>query len=726
MLYLIPTNIRNQKQIQDLMNHKCLLILLFSLFVQNSFAQTNEFSHFTVNDGLSQSVVNCILQDSQGYMWLGTQYGLNKFNAYDFEKYFVNPNDTNSLRDSWILSLAEDKNGNIWIGTKKGLHYLDKKTNKVQFVKLKNKNYQSNSEAIYGLCLASSGEIVVNTPPFIHFVNTKTKQVLSFSSEMAFDDASLDQNIPILEAKKGQFWIGSTKGLCMFNTENQKFKHFTSAQSKNTLNSDNISALFVDENKNVWVGNALGLNKIDAKTENVSSYFNKEKNGVENSFFIRSIVQDKNKVFWLGTNGSGLIKFFEKGSYVNLKHSNQATSISHDVVLSLWIDRSENLWLGTLQSADKTDLKPRKFKLYRKSDNLNSVNLLDNVISSIYKQSEERIWLGNWGKGLNIYNRKTGEVEHFSETEKAGNHISNNFVHVIFPYGEEETWLGTRNGIEVYDIEKKRFVLFNHYYKAKNFPDLRNIRINRIIKDKHQNIWLATHSGVFQLNFQENNFVHFSSESEMKISNNQVYTLMEDRQGFIWFATANGLDCYNPKTSKILHYQQNKHNQNSLCDNYTISLCEDLNENIWIGTQSGLNKFSKKDSLFSYFGLEHGIPSKIIYEIILDKLGQLWIATGNGIVVYNSENKSFTSFELSDGLQSLEFNLNAKFQTKEGEIFLGGMNGFNSFYPDSLYKNEYKPQMVFTSFEKKDEKKSEFLNVNSGNEIKLGMKSSSL
>ncbi len=691
---------------------KAKYIILLFLIAFNTYlkAQNLEFSHYTVNEGLSQSVTNCVLHDIQGFMWFGTQHGLNKFDGYNFVVYETSQKKSNGLRDAWILSLAQSKDSNIWIGTKRGLNLLNHKTGKLSYIDLKCSKLNLN-EAIYGLYATVSGDILVNTPPYIHIINYKTLEINTFNTNLPKDDAISDQNIPIVESQNGEYWIASTQGLCHFNFKTGKKTNYS---TQNGLLSNNITALWVDSKKNIWIGTQNGLNKISQENKKISSYYE--------GIFIRSITQDKKGTFYMGTNGSGLFRFKESGEFYNFKHTNQASSMSHDVVLALQIDYSNNLWLGTLQAIDKADLKPKKFRLYRKSEESNSVDLLDNLIASVYKESEEKIWIGTWGKGLNCYNRLTNNVLHYTSSLVGKNHISNDFVHVLFPFSPNELWIGTRNGIEVFDAKKGKFVLFNQHYTNKNLPNFENIRINRIVRDSKQKLWIASHQGVFVVDFENNSYVHFNENSANKIASNQVYNIIEDSEGLIWIATAKGLNQINPKTEKIVTFTNQQDNPNSLCNNYVVALCEDSEKNIWIGTQNGISKYNKKENKFYVFEQEKGITSKNIYEIILDKSNNLWIGSGNGLMVYNHKSKKFKSFEFSDGLQSREFNLNAKHYAPNGELFMGGINGLNSFYPDSIYKNKFKPKLVFKGLEVKTESSIRTINIRNQSEVTLDWK----
>jgi len=388
------------------------------------------------------------------------------------------------------------------------------------------------------------------------------------------------------------------------------------------------------------------------------------------------------------------------GKPVKIQNYNTSNSdIGHNIVQSLFIDRSENLWIGTLSGISKTDLKPKKFTLYRNSNSPFSFDLTGNVIASLYKDNEGTIWVGTWGQGLNLLNRATWAVEHFS-TRHSGNHkIDNDFIHVIFEDHEKRMWLGTRNGILIHDKTQNRFIPWYIFFNKPALPVFNNVRINMIIQDRYLNYWIGTQNGLYKINRGMSEVEVFQNESteNRRLSANLVYCLLEDSEGLIWIATVNGLDMYNPVKNNIYHFRKE---EKELSDNLVISLGEDTNGRIWIGTSTYLNVFSKNDSSFTWYTAGHGLPNNNIFEIIRDKSGNMWVTTGKGFCKFDRNENLFHNFTPEDGLQSLEFNLRAACLCPDGEMLIGGMNGFNSFNPDSIAKNPYPPHLVFTSFSK--------------------------
>ena len=698
---------------------KRILILIAMAFSLVSFSQNYRISHFTVNQGLSQSVILSLLQDSRGFIWVGTQDGLNRFDGYSFIKYLHTPSDTNSLPNNWVYSIAEDGDGNLWIGTKGGMcryNYIQNEFDRFHHEqKYQNDPYRDN---IYGIAISKDGNIYTNTPPLINLFDPKSKKYTHYLNSIGENQNVEDLSIPIIIDKEGIIWAATASGLSQFNPKTEKFRNFQSNQkNQNTISNNSIEALFEDNEGRIWIGTRGGIDVYDkAKDHFYRNIFSL--NG--SSAWAKSIIQDQKGFYWIGTQGNGMIKAkFDDGtlkieSRIVEGQTMSSSYLNNSFVNTLFIDHSQNLWIGTLNGLDKTDLKDPKFKLYRKSTESSSIDLLDNVIASIYKDKNGNLWVGNWGKGLNIIDHKTNKVRHFSSSLQGNNHIVNDFVHVIFEYKENEIWIGTRDGIYVY--QNDRFVSLNNYYKTNQLPDFASNRVLCMLKDKKNNVWVGTQGGLYYLDLNTKKYRLFTSSGNVgkKISDNLIYSLTFDYNYDLWIATKNGLDKYNYEKDSIENFARDEKSNNTLSDNYIVSLCYTSDSTLWIGTKAaGINRLNIKNNVFKYYSMADGLASNIIYEIIEDDFGNMWFATGKGLSELKKGETRIKNFTEEDGLQGAEFNLRASYKSKDGEIFFGGMNGFNSFNPHNLLENKFVPPIEFTSVKKQNKNGTENINITS-------------
>jgi ligand-binding sensor domain-containing protein/signal transduction histidine kinase len=704
---------------------KRLLFIIFfnSNFVYSGFSQQYIFNNYSINEGLSQSVVNCVFQDSKGYIWFGTQNGLNRFNGETFDVYSYNPADSNSISNNWIYNIAEDKEGNLWVGTKGGLNKYSASKNSFERIDYQTGFEYDITQYFYDIICLKNGNMLINTPPLISFYDTEKDSFTHFNSKLEYDGSVKDVKIPMLEDDE-KVWVGSTKGLSLFSFKTKEFSYLPFVdRSGFVVDIVDVSALFKDRQGKIWVGTTAGLFSLNAVLNRFEEAIFKIETGETFSFeniCIRTILEDKSGNLNIGTEGRGLFVISsDSQNFVNIQnYTTENSAIGHNIVQSLIVDRSENLWIGTLSGLSKTDLKKKKFNLYRNSNSPNSLNLLGNVIASLYKDEDGIFWVGNWGQGLNKVDRETNQVEHFS-TFQSGNHrISNDFIHVIFKDLQSNIWLGTRNGLLNYDKTANKFVPYYEYFKKPGLPKLENMRIYQIIQDRNENYWIGTQNGLLKIDLKNSNTEIFQYElvAEHKISANLVYSVLEDSEGLIWIATVGGIDVYNPNTQKINHFNKEK---NRLTDNFAITLCEDRHGKIWIGTSTYINVFDKKDSTFSWFAQEHGVPNNRIFEIVKDRNNDIWVTTGKGLCKFDEKQNRFQTFTLEDGLQSLEFNIRAACVCDDGELLFGGMNGFNAFYPDSISRNLFIPNLVFTSFYTQKGALKEYVNIEEAPEIVL-------
>ena len=707
------------------MNKKLLLIGFIILGCFHSKAQQYFFSGYSIADGLSQSVVNCIFQDSKGYIWFGTQNGLNKYNGYTFEVFTCNPNDSNSIVNNWINGITEDKEANLWIATKGGLVKYTRKEKRFSRIEFTPPFDVLITNCVYDVKCARNGDIFINMPPVLSICNPQTMNFRHFISPFAFDGSAKDNNIPLLEDRNGTIWIASTRGLAAFDPVAKIFRAFNYNSIKQTsLSDDNITALYQDQNGELWIGTSSGLNHLKPGAKGFDHYLHDEHNEFSlSNNFIRAILADKSGSLWIATEGGGLNRMsHDKANHVFFERFTAGKSgLNHNINLSLAIDNSDNLWIGTLSGLNKTNLKRQNFNLYRKNDSPYSVDLAGNVIASIYEDENNVIWIGNWGQGLNLYNRKTGNVEHYSSRLAGKYYIPNDYIHCIFEDDRHTIWLGTRDGLLVYDKQKRSFVRPEESFRETGLPNFTGLRINRMIQDHEGNYWVATHDGLYKMQRNGSRPEHFyaGAITRFRISSNLVYAVLEDRDGMIWVGTINGLDIIDSKKGSITHFRKSEKRENSLSDNFITALYEDQNFDIWIGTNSYVNKFSKKTAKFSYYSGDQGFPSNLVYSIREDKNHFLWFATGNGLCRFDTSTNTFRTFTVEDGLQSPEFNLGASFGSANGEMFFGGMNGFNSFYPDSLSDNPHIPIIAITAAYKLSKGARKYLNLDKGDPVIL-------
>jgi PAS domain S-box-containing protein len=691
-------------------SNKILALSLISFIFAGLNSQGLQFDHFAVEDGLAQSVIITIHQDAEGFLWFGTQSGASKYDGYNFTNYFTDPNDNTSISNTWIYDIAEDDKGKIYFATKGGLNVFDKSTETFSLLHYGTLDSIIGNNFIYGLA-AMENKIYLNTPPALSVYDSETGELQSYFNDYQTDGTVYDLGFPLLISSDNKVWLSSPNGLSVFDPETGEFNNIDSPRLEDRI----ITALYENRQKKILIGTQQGLYLVEENEGSVIPL--NDINGKISNNFIRSIHQDYEGNYWIATEGGGLNMIIPDRNYQvsEIRYFvNDQGYVSHDITYSLHIDQSNNLWIGTLAGVDKTDLKKSGISIIANTEDPQSYNIMDNVVSSVYQDKSGRLWIGNWGMGLNILNanRDRNSVVYYKAEFTGTYNIPENHLHIIFEDSKGRVFIGTRNGVAIYNDYDNSFTEIHEYFGNPDFNCFKGNRVYCMEEDRHGKLWVGTGNGIIIIDFENNTIetLHADDHTHLNINSNLVYSIMEDRDGYIWIATSQGLNIVNPENDQIESLVNDPESANSLCNNFTISLREDKLGHIWIGTGSGLNRFSKKDSTFIYYSARTGLPSEIIYDIIDDKNGRLWFSTGRGIVYIDPEKAEDAEFGIVDQLRGQEFNLKAIYENDEGELFFGGMNGLYSFYPDSIRKNQYIPPVRITGIIKENEEKIESLN----------------
>lgn len=718
-------------------NYRRLVIIYLFLFGVQALtplkAQVYDltFEHITIDDGLAQNSPNCTFQDKDGFIWFGTQEGLSKYYGFGrFENYKLDLSDTNSLSDIWIYDIAQDKEGYLWIATRFGLNRLNPNTREIKRYFNNPKDITTlNDNEVFGLYVDNQDFIWVKTKDALSKLDKKSNKFIHYEHYKDYFSTTAVIRQQIIEDRYGVIWVATPDGLNFFDKEYEQFtrmKH--DAADPSTISSNYITALCEDSKGNLWIGTNNGLNKYNRKTKNFTRYYNIP--GVQNSLVnnsIGAILEDFDGNIWIGTSKGLSIYNLQNEKFANYKaQTTNQTGLSNDEIISLYKGSSRIVWIGTNGGGvNKADMKAKKFKLYRKSSDENSMNLSSNIIASIFINRDSMLWVGTYGSGLNVINRNNGEVTKYSATSE-NNKIVDNYVHAILKDSKGFLWFGTRNGINVFNTTTRKMMSLQEYI-PNTTRDLNLIqkRVYSLIEDSKNNIWIATERGLFTANLithEVHNF-RYTVNDTTGLCSDRTTSLIQDRDGYVWIATGNGLNKYDPISKKMTQYKSSVNAKNTISHNSLYSVFEDSEGYIWIGTAgNGVNKYDKLSNTFSYYTEKEGLPNGTIYEIDEDNEGNIWFSTGRGLAKLDKISNLITSYDTDDGLQSLEFNNGAKFKSSKGELFFGGINGINYFFPEQIRYNDNIPKLTFIDIEiMSDDGKRRFY-LNDKNQIELSYK----
>ncbi len=662
------------------------------------------FERFGTDEGLSENTVLTILQDSQGFMWFGTQEGLNKFDGYVFTVYQADPVNADSLTDDYITVLLEAGDGAIWVGTYYGgLNRFDQ-----------NKN------------------------SFTHFTPD------------ALDPGSLpdDRVNALYEDSNGRIWVGTRGGLSRFNPNSQDFDHFQhDSADEASISSNVVQVIFQDRDQNIWVGTPHGLNLFEESTGSFKRFLTDFETGIEN---VVSICNGEGNNIWLGTNG-GLVNFNTKNFTYNvflhvegnpkslgsnqinivyrdpsgnlwvgfkddgislvsdwegkqgqiISFSNQPSdenSLSNDDVRTIFQDRSGVMWFGTFGGGvNRANPATRAFgRLKHNPEDLNTI-ASDQIVSLAFDPVRKSLWIGTLNAGLDQMNLETGEFTHFRHIPGDDTSLNGDNVNLLYVSIRGDLYVGTQGGfLQTYDEDLLGFV------PAKSMPDtVEDVRTTTAItEDSNGVLWLSQEYGeLVRIDPESNQMGRFSLGTGLPdyIQDDMVLAIHADDSGHIWMGTENqGLVMFDPGMGTFLILNKDGTSKGPSHNSIT-DIHADHAGMIWLGTGGGgLNRFELGTGEFTYYTTSDGIPSNRILGIEEDLDGNLWLSTANGLVRFDPTSGEVRRYDTRDGLQENAFNQDAHTSSSDGALFFGGMNGLNAFYPEMIEENQVIPAVVIT------------------------------
>lgn len=691
-------------------------IILYTVLISintcllHSQKQNIRFEHLSNEHGLSQNSVPCIVQDKKGFLWFGTYEGLNRYDGYKFKIYKSERDNPESLCHNTVQFLYEDHDGILWIGTDGGLDQYDRQKDKFVHYKYNPEDTASlSNNRIRWICEDQAGTLWIGTyGGGLNRLDRERKKFLRYQNNPADPNSIINDNIAcVCISLSGDIWIAAHAGLSMFDPKKNVFYRYVhDPKNPNSLSGNDIYRVYEDQRGFLWVAVWNGnLERFDPLKNRFIHYRNRTGDPYSiSSNIVQSFYEDRTGCFWMGTWGGGVnIYDREKDRFIHYESDpNDMNSISNNSVLSIYEDRTGIIWIGTdFGGINKYNRGRMKFKHYKKDPNKAST-LSDNTIYSIAETNEENkknLWIGTQAGGLDKFDKEKNRYTNYKNDPQDPFSLINNSVRVILPDRAGRIWIGTNKGLNLLDRRSEKFTLY--------IPDIGTIgRTNNdvfsLCKDKQGYIWIGTYGrGLYRLDPDKKKFTSFINESEdpQSLSDNIIRSILEDRYGTIWIGTDNGgLNRLNADNNSFTHYKNDPENSKSLSSNKVLCIYEDQSGALWLGTTIGLNKLERSDSSFIHYTEADGLPSNAIQSILEDGRGNLWLGTQKGLSKFDPGTNRFKNFKISDGLQSNEFTVNACLKSRDGEMFFGGTNGFNSFHPDSISTNLLIPPVVIESF----------------------------
>jgi len=695
-------------------------------------AQPVRIEHLTTRQGLSHDVVTSIMQDRQGYLWLGTPNGLNRYDGYGFRVFSQTYGDTTSLPVGLIRTTYVDRRGAFWIGMDgHGLIRFDPLTGRCRSYRHDPANPRS----------------------------------------LGHDDV-----YSVGEDPKGNFWVGTYgAGLNRFEPATGTFTRFVhDPANPRSLSSNSLEVVHVDRASILWIGTqAGGLDRFDPATGEVTRY---RPAPAAAPAPLTDIAEDRAGHLWLGTDGDGVFRFDQAtGHAERFRHDPaDAHSLGHNHVSKLLLDRNGALWVGTRGGGlSRRDPRTGRFSGYRhhplrpdtpgsntvfslyedragliwvgtQGHGLDKINpdrpnfdtyahspldpdgLSDNAVRAIYEADDHTVWVGTNGSGLDCLQPATGKARHFRPDSSRPGSINGLAIMALLPDPTGRLWVATYDGgLDRLDPKTGHAAHFVH--DPADSSSLSDNRVLALWPDRDGSLWVGTYEGgLDRLDPRTGKFTHHRHRpgAPGSLSSDGIRCLYEDRRGNLWVGTAHGLNVLDRRTGRFRRYHHDPKDPHSLSGDAIRCLYEDAGGTLWVGTtDGGINGFRPPDGRVARYTRKDGLPGDGVFGILGDDRGNLWISTNNGLAQFDPRTKRFQVYEERDGLQGNAFSFGSYHRGRSGKFYFGGSKGLSAFYPDSVRADRFIPPVVITNLEVQDRPRPELL---AGGPVRLAAAENSL
>lgn len=673
-----------------------LYLLSYSIIVQ---AQSIKFEHLDLQAGLSQNSVYTIHQDSQGFMWFGTLDGLNKYDGYTFTHYRYNPENPYSISHNEIYTIFEDSQQTLWIGTRGGLNRFDRTRDR--FIRYQHDPQDPNSlshNAVWGIAEDHNNNLWISTNGGgVNHLNLKTGQFTHYQHQPDNPNSlSKDLAWALYVDPQNQVWIGTDGGgINVLNPKTGQFKHYLTDSDEEKKAFRYVTSLLVDQQQRLWVGSAGGLSRFDQQKNRFIHYDS------PNNKVIWTLAEDNNGYLWIGTDGGGISRFdpHTETFTTYTHHPNNPYSLSNNKILSFYIDEACTLWIGTDGGG------VNKFNEYNQRFNHHFYNpthplsLSNKNILSILVDDSQTLWIGT-EKGLNRLDKNAQLMKHYLHQPDNPHSLASNIIRALHQDHQGTIWIGTDKGF-LHKFNKKTKEFTRYLLPNGDSKTLKTDIVRQIYEDKNHRLWIGSRQGLFLFDQKTETFIpYFLNPADSQNSYyNTVLVIYQPQPNELWIGTqGNGLIHFNLQHHTYHQYLHDPHDKHSLSNDQISAIVQDEKGKLWIGTfGGGLNQLDPQTGIFTKFYKQDGLPNDVIQGILRDYNDILWISTNQGLAKFDPQTQTFRNYDVSDGLQSNQFNP-AYYKSFNGELFFGGINGFNRFYPQNIVNNPHSPPVVLTDF----------------------------
>jgi signal transduction histidine kinase/ligand-binding sensor domain-containing protein/CheY-like chemotaxis protein len=666
------------------------------------------FKQISYEQGLPGINLRDQIQDKHGIMWICIEsIGLCQYDGHKFELYQHQSNDSTSISSNFVNKVVEDHAGLLWIATDNGLNSYNKHTNK--FTRYFNDDTDPASipsNICRSLFVDSRGHVWVGTE---NGLAVKESENGGFKRFLWKSDTTMTNNLLSIlsfeEQSNGIFWLGSSEGLIKFDPVTGQFRMWNDAVNKNNAPIHMRILDLLPDGDFLWLATHRGLDRFNLKTETFERwYFHPHDQYHLENQGINALMKDQHGNIWVGTYTRGLLIIDkETQDYQRItRESKTDYPLKSDHIRYIYQDRQGMIWIGTkFEGVFKYNENVNVFNHWPK-EYLSLLPLKYTFLLSFFEDQTGDMWLGSKLDGLYHVDKQTGEITNYQHQVNNPKTLSSNRIQAILMDSENRIWIGTEAGLNLMINDQ--------------FITCSNRQINALFEDKTGSIWVGTLNGLFKIDEEKQKLIRHEPDENVHFFQNdqlEIMQIFEDHKATLWFSTRfNGLHSYQYETGDYRHLQHSGENQPfEISDNMTRAIHEDHQGRLWIGTKSqGINLLDRKSGQSLQYTMKDGLPSNMILCIEEDNDGHLWLGTHSGISRFDTQNYTFTNYNSDYGLQSNISEINASFKLNTGDLLFGGNNGFNVFSPGKIKKNKNIAPLLITSIKIDNQRIKSYLN----------------
>ncbi|MGB3617335.1 MAG: two-component regulator propeller domain-containing protein, partial [Catalinimonas sp.] len=660
------------------------------------------FEHLSIDEGLSQSTVRCVLQDYRGFLWFGTEDGLNRYNAYDFTIYRPQRGDSTTLSHHTVNVLLEDRNRNIWVGTDWGLSRFSYKSSGFQrYLHVPEAPNSLSHNRVTALLEGHDGVLWVGTTDGLNRFDVSGNQITRYQSAKAsVTSLTNDYILSLHEDRQHNLWVGTRNGLHRWESRTNTFVSYA-RDDADAPGLNEVYALTNDGEGNLWVGTGAGLYRFDVADESFEAAGDVTvADRAPDAHRVNCLYRTSEGFVWAGTQNEGLLFYNPANGQVRrFRHRvGDPSSLSSNQVRSLRQDRAGILWIG-LQGGgvDKYDPQAQQFITLRAGTRPGAMS--NDHVMSVFDEENGPLWVGT-SEGLNHYDKSTGRFHAFRHDRSDARSLADNNVWSLLRDRRGTFWVGTDRGFSRFNPADSSFANYNLPVLAPH-----GSRVRSICEGPDSLLWVATYNGgMYRFDPLTQAFeVYRSSQFDTNtISHNRVYKIVRGAEGTLWIGTYRGLDHFAPDANQFRHPLRSSPDGRALGP--VLDICRGREGEIWFASYgTGLCRLDPATGQLRSYDEDDGLPNTGVYAVVEDDEGHVWASHNKGLSRLDKSTGIFHNFDARDGLQSNEYNAGAAAKNHRGEVFFGGIRGLNVFNPGQLRPNTYVPPVVITAFRKFDD-----------------------